>query len=158
VPENDADHLYERLPRRSRLRRWWYQWARTRMSVLAVLVILATAAALTTLLPRVEQRNVSGTVRCMSGNPVVGVYVHDSHPRSGGWARTVTDKDDPAFARYQRDAVIGATHSLSVGCGGDSKNWARTLDTREVKGEYHEFLCFDQIDSVAGSCDELTTG
>lgn len=158
MPQLDPDDFYQRLPRRSRLHLWWYRRAKTYLSILAVTLILATTAVLITFLPRVEQRNVAGTVRCLSGRAVVGVYVHDAHPRSGGWAKTTTNGADHAIARYQRDDVLGTTHSLSVGCGGNPKKWATVLDTPAVTGEYHDFLCFDHTDSKSGTCTAQLMG
>jgi hypothetical protein len=103
-------------------------------------------------LPRVEERNVAGTVRCMSGRPVVGVYVHDSYPDSGGFARIKSDGIDRAFVRYQRDTVRGSAHSLSVGCGGTPRDWATDLDSPRVTGEYHDFLCYDVAGALSGPC------
>lgn len=73
---------------------------------------------------------VSGTVRCVGGDAIEGVWVAAS---GGGWAGwQVIDKEqypNGSLAYYWRQVDGPTTVSLHIGCGGSTSSWATKDDT-----------------------------
>lgn len=76
----------------------------------------------------IASRQISGTVRCLGGGKVVGVWV-ESSAGSSGWAnfKLIDGFEYPnkSLAYYWHTLTISGSSnvSLHIGCGGDSTSW-----------------------------------
>ena len=151
-----AAALYSSLARRSRIRLWWRRRAKTWASGAAIGAIVVTAFVVAVSLPRLEYHAVSGQVRCMSGKPVVGVWVHDSIPVTGDFAELLPIPGDPSVAVYIYRRVRGPEYSVSVGCGGTSHDWGIGIHSGSVPGTLSDFECFDDLHKPGGGTCRAT--
>ncbi|MBS2540248.1 hypothetical protein KGQ20_46680, partial [Catenulispora sp. NF23] len=92
-----------------------------------------------------------GTVTCVSGNAVEGVWVQaDQGSGFAAWQPTVSNG---STARYSLSLPLYENYSLHVGCGGTPANWGWTVTTQDVGGNSNNFLCYDvQGEQSTGYC------
>ncbi|MEV8375725.1 hypothetical protein AB0P21_23515 [Kribbella sp. NPDC056861] len=88
-------------------------------------------------------RQVTGTVRCMSGAQVQGIWVKEARGL-GGFVDPKRDPADPSTARYVRELRGSRTYGVNVGCGGTWKKWEVESRSKFVSGTSHRFECHDQ--------------
>jgi hypothetical protein len=90
--------------------------------------------------------DVGGTVTCMSGNSVEGVWVQaDQGSGFAPWQGI----GDGSTSSYWYTLPLYENYSLHVGCGGSTSDWGVALTTQQVGGTHNSFVCHD----VAGDSD-----
>ncbi len=85
--------------------------------------------------------SVSGSLTCVSGNFLEGVWV-DATSGSDGWAAT-TILSDGHSKSWSYTLTAGSTYKLDVGCGGSQQHWAVSLNTATLSGNHNQMLCYD---------------
>jgi hypothetical protein len=100
---------------------------------LAALVTPDTAWAATT---------VRGTVTCLSGDAVQGVWV-SANSGGSGWASWTPYAGDPSKATWSRSLPNGGDYYIAVGCGGSPSSWKRTLYSDTISEANTSLLCND---------------
>ena len=131
-------------------------WRRATVRILFVIGLLAEVGAIAVLwttLPKPEPRTVTGSARCSSGAPVVGVWVEG---RSGGswWADDFIPKTtDPSTASFVKLLPHGGQYQVRVGCGGTRADWRTTNYSQYVDEGHHDFICDDpNTREIPGTC------
>jgi hypothetical protein len=89
---------------------------------------------------------VTGRVSCVSGAPVVGVYV-DAGDGARGFADFHTE-DNPAVATFARSVHRNRPYDVHVGCGGQPARW-RTDNRSDALTGTNVFLRCDDAQAVA---------
>ena len=89
---------------------------------------------------------ISGTISCLSGQSVEGVWVQAAQGSGySPWQGT----GDGSTARYWYTLPSETSFSLHVGCGGTPDTWGISVSTPLVPGPVADFMCHD----VAGQAD-----
>jgi hypothetical protein len=90
---------------------------------------------------------ISGQVTCLSGAPVVGVWVVAASGGSG-WASY--SYEGAGWYRYSFTLPRGGSYSLHVGCGGSTSRWAMTAQTPYATNTSGTPIC----DDIRGSDED----
>ncbi|MBS2538611.1 hypothetical protein KGQ20_38280 [Catenulispora sp. NF23] len=89
---------------------------------------------------------ISGSVTCLSGNAVTGVWVDVAQGAGfSPWWPTA----NPATATYGYTLPVSEPYALHVGCGGTQPSWAVATATPPVSGTQNSFNC----DDISGDAD-----
>lgn len=83
-------------------------------------VLLIAGGAITMASPAQAAMTVSGTVQCLDGLPVEGVWIAASG--GSGFASWTPQSGYPSVARFSRAGISGSW-TVHVGCGGSPSNW-----------------------------------
>lgn len=98
---------------------------------------LATAAP-----AQAASKNVSGSVACVSGNKIEGVFVH-ANSGGGGWATMNVPGNTSSNVSWSYTIPNTGSYYLVVGCGGNTSNWATTNYSNNYSGNASFMLCYD---------------
>jgi len=94
---------------------------------------------------------ISGTISCVSGNSVEGVWVQASQ---GSGYSPWQGIGNGSTSRYWYTLPSTESFSLHVGCGGTTAAWGISLSTPLVPGPVANFTCHDvQGQSGYGDCE-----
>lgn len=122
-----------------------------RLGVLAATVGVTLAASVIAAPAASAATGIRGTVTCLSGAAVQGVYVTAN---SGGSGFATWSAMDGNKATWSKSLPNGGSYYLSVGCGGSRSSWKQTLygDTmtttnstslcQDVRGQARYGRCF----------------
>lgn len=99
-------------------------------------VAVGTAVLAGALMTPAAASAASGSVTCVGGGNVVGVWVN----LSGGGSSWASRSGSGTQQRWSFDNR-GRTYSLTVGCGGTSSNWQSSSSTRSY-GYWTNVTCF----------------
>lgn len=126
----------------------------TRTAVFAFLVAveIVVIATLYLTLPSAVPRDIAGTVRCLSGKPVVDVWVEGFS--GGSWfAELSWPSTDGSVVSYVYRLPSGGQYEVRVGCGGTRGDWFTTNYSGYVDYDHHDFVCDDPpVKGVDGRC------
>lgn len=92
---------------------------------------------------------VSGSVRCSSGAPVVGVFFAIDGLPGTNWGRTRPDLLHRGRTVFNAEVPRGLSHAIHVGCGGSPGAWAAEAwseSTRDISAQY---VCDDTPEHLA---------
>lgn len=122
------------------------------VAVLGIVVEVFVVVSLYLTLPTPVPRDIAGTVHCLSGRPVVRVWVEGFS--GGSWYADLSwPSADPAFARYAYRLPSGGQYEVRVGCGGSPGDWFTTNYSGYVDDSYRDFVCDDPpTKGVDGRC------
>lgn len=111
-------------------------------------VVSATVAGsvwLAATLPTPTIPFIAGHVACLSGRPVVGIWVQGDASGDSGWASWQATPGLPSYASFRHESPGGGTYSLSVGCGGTPKYWDVTATSPRARETNRDFICDDEL-------------
>ncbi|MEY9929040.1 hypothetical protein ABH926_003680 [Catenulispora sp. GP43] len=112
-------------------------------------VTAAPPPASTTKAP--SQLQISGTISCVSGHSVEGVWVQASQ---GSGYSPWQGIGNGSTSRYWYTLPTTESFSLHVGCGGTTASWGVALTTPQTPGPVANFTCHDDAGSSEyGKCD-----
>lgn len=98
-----------------------------------------------------SQYQISGTISCVSGSSVEGVWVQASQ---GSGYSPWQGIGNGSTSRYWYTLPSTESFSLHVGCGGTTAQWGLSLSTPLVPGPVANFTCHDVSgQSGYGDCD-----
>ena len=113
----------------------------------AVLVVALLGAVVAYVQPASAATTIHGTVQCVTGARMVGVWV-SANSGGSGWASWTPRST--SVANYSYTLPYGGTYHLNVGCGGSSGAWASSNSTPNVGGNAYWFTCYDLINIGQG--------
>ena len=94
---------------------------------------------------------ISGTVSCVSGHSVEGVWVQASQ---GAGYSPWQGIGNGSTSRYWYTLPSAMSFSLHVGCGGTTASWAVAVTTPDASGPVANFTCHDIAGQAEyGKCD-----
>lgn len=94
---------------------------------------------------------ISGTISCVSGHSVEGVWVQATQ---GSGYSPWQGIGDGSTSRYWYTLPSTMSFSLHVGCGGTTASWGISLSTPLVSGPVANFTCHDVSGQAEyGACD-----
>jgi len=85
---------------------------------------------------------VSGSIQCQSEG-VEGVWIQAANGGSG-WAPWVSSAAYPSYASYSYTLPYGGEYSVTIGCGGTPKAWAKVEYSSFYGGTVNNFYCYDE--------------
>lgn len=141
-----------------RRRMWWSRWVAAGLGVgLALGLVAGLAVGLR--LPRPAEPSpdlggsILGTVECVSGAQVVGVFVKTTRPPSD-FAAVRNDVGQPGRAYFSRSLNPPGPYAVHVGCGSRGGEWRANLKSDTVQGSNHQFRCDDRqlLGEFWGTC------
>jgi hypothetical protein len=103
--------------------------------------VLAAVLSTRTALPKPTTITARGSVTCLSGRAVEGVWLVGLHGGSG-WATWRASAAAPQFATFSRPIPAGRW-SVHVGCGGSPLSWKAAIYSGWVSGTPRSFGCDD---------------
>lgn len=107
-----------------------------RMVFCSVVIALLMAASAS---PAGAATSVAGSVSCVSGRSVVGVWIK-AEKGGSGWAKRT---GSGSTQRYSYSLPKGGRYQVHVGCGGSAKKWATNNKSSYVSGRSNSFTCYD---------------
>ena len=120
---------------------------KVRKVLLAGLALCLVVLGLTATAPAASAAvTLNGTVQCISGEPVVGVWVV-SNTGGTGWANFTPASGLPSKASFSKSVTNTNSYYLSVGCGGNAQTWHTTNYSDTVSGNSKYFSCWDAYGS-----------
>jgi len=111
------------------------------LGLLAAVLLTAGLATAVDAAPAFASTYVSGSVSCVSGNNIVGVFVN-ANSGGGGWAQGFTS-DTSSSVQWHYTLPNNGSYYLAVGCGGSPANWATTNYSNNYSGNANFMLCYD---------------
>lgn len=108
------------------------------ISSMAVLGLTSALAAA----PAGASTGVSGSVSCVSGNNVEGIWVSASSGTSG-WATMNVPGNTSSYVSWHYTLTSGNSYFVHVGCGGSTNNWAVNTYSGTKSGNSNGLLCYD---------------
>ena len=94
---------------------------------------------------------VTGQIKCVSGDSVEGVYVQAAQ---GSAFANWKGLGDGAASDYWLDLPTAESYSVHVGCGGTTSNWGVPTYGPTVSGTHNSFSCVDvKSDAGYGTCE-----
>lgn len=109
----------------------------------AVIVSLVVVGLLTvTARPVIAASSISGTVTCMTGRYVEGIWVIGQSSTSG-WAWMSAPGNTHSQVSFSYTLNNGGSFDLHVGCGGTPQNWASTSTSGWFSYSNHDYHCYD---------------
>jgi hypothetical protein len=93
------------------------RWQKVAGIAATVALLIAGAAVSTWPVSQASRVAVSGSVRCISGAAVVGIYVRTSDRADEGWASLQPNLLDPSEASFAHTLPDGKPYLLRIGCG-----------------------------------------
>jgi hypothetical protein len=116
------------------------------LAIEAVLIVVLAVK-----LPKPVPEVVSGTVKCQSGLPVVGIWL-EAQRGGSTWVGFDPLGAELSTVRYEYQLPNGGPYELRVGCGGTIARWASTSYTGFVHGSGFAFICADDPKGSNGRC------
>lgn len=117
---------------------------RKRVAALVAALIGATgvATAMTSTAPAFASTAVAGSVVCLDGRNVEGVFVH-ANSGGGGWGVMNVPGNTSNAVSWHYTLPNGGSYYLDVGCGGNTSNWATNNYTANFTGNSSGLICYD---------------
>ena len=126
----EVTHSHPSRPADRRTRGWWIGLAAGVLVLGIVLLVRATS----------NEFQVSGTVSCPDGLPVVGVWVW-SDAGGSGWASRA-QLESASRVAFQRDMPAAGRWTVNVGCGGNRDKWQWVvLGAATVTKPHEDWVC-----------------
>lgn len=111
----------------------------------AALVLVGVAALPAT--PAFASTYVSGSVACVTGNYVEGVFVH-ANSGGGGWGIMNVPGNTSNAVSWHYTLPNNGSYYLAVGCGGSTSSWATTNYSNNYTGNSNSLICYDMTYEV----------
>jgi hypothetical protein len=87
-------------------------------------------------------KGVAGSLSCVSGSAVTGVFVH-ANSGGGGWATMSSPGGKSSTLSWTYTIPNTGSYYLAVGCGGTTQTWATTNYSNNYSGNSQGLLCYD---------------
>lgn len=120
------------------------------LGVLASLLMLVGVTIAVTATPAFASTYVSGSVACVSGRDVEGVFVH-ANSGGGGWGIMTAPGGTTNAVGWHYTLPHGGSYYLDVGCGGTPQNWASDNYSNNYTGGSSGLICYDMVYEVPPS-------
>jgi hypothetical protein len=101
----------------------------------------ATAATSASFRPSAST-GISGSLSCVTGNAVEGVWVAANNSTSG-WAILNVGSGSSSTVSWHYTLNNGGSYYIHVGCGGSPSNWATNNYSSTVSGNLPSLICYD---------------
>lgn len=108
----------------------------------AVVLTLAGATTVATAGTASAATYVAGSVTCVTGRPVEGVFVH-ANSGGGGWGVMNVPGNTSSTVSWHYTLPNGGSYYLAVGCGGSTSSWASSNYSANFSGNSGGLLCYD---------------
>jgi hypothetical protein len=125
------------------------------LSRLLVVALVGLTAVLTVTVPQTTDETITLDIHCVSGNPVVGVWI-DAAEGGSGWA--VRGAGESQFIRFTHELPFGGAYSVHVGCGGSANRWGVAVWSTEAALLFRRLTCDDiaVTPPTPGQCTDET--
>lgn len=127
---------------------------RIKKRVVALAVTLPALLGTTTLAAAMPAqaagRTVSGSVTCVTGRAVEGVFVH-ANSGGGGWATLSAPSGSSSYVSWSYSIPNSGSYYVNVGCGGTPSNWASSNYSNNYSGNSSGLVCYDTSYEVPAS-------
>ncbi|MFJ9907491.1 hypothetical protein ACIRVK_32170 [Streptomyces sp. NPDC101152] len=121
---------------------------RKRALALAAAGAALVTGAMTTATAASASTTVSGSLSCVSGNAVEGVWVA-ANSSSSGWAILSAASGSASSVSWHYSLNNGGTYYIHVGCGGSPSHWATNNYSSTVSGNsLTGVICYDMTYEV----------
>lgn len=108
------------------------------LAVLAMVGLTLTTAVS----PASASTSVSGSLSCVTGRNVEGVWVAASSSTSG-WATMDKASGSSPTVSWWYTLNNGGSYHINVGCGGTPQNWASSSSSYTTSGNLPDLICYD---------------
>ena len=115
---------------------------RTGRLLVSGLALLGMAGLIGTATPAVANTGVGGSVSCLSGNNVEGIWVSASSGTSS-WAKMSVPGNTNSAVSWSYTLTSGNSYFIHVGCGGNPNNWAVNTYSGTRTGNSSGLICYD---------------
>lgn len=124
-----------------------------RTLVLSGAALLATAGIAAIEAPAAYASTaIAGSVACVSGNDVEGVWI-DADSGTDDWARMNVPGGTSSAVSWTYTLTSGTGYHFHVGCGGSPSNWAVSTYSGHRTGNSNSAICYDiAYESPYGTC------
>lgn len=108
----------------------------------ALLSVTGIATVATSSTPAFASTTVTGSVTCVDGRAVEGIFVH-ANSGGGGWATMSVPGNTSNYVSWHYTLPNGGSYYLDVGCGGNTSSWASDNYSANYTGNSIGLLCYD---------------
>lgn len=104
--------------------------------------MLVAAFFVTSASPAHASTIVGGSLTCLSGLPVEGVWI-DASSGSDGWASMNVPGNTSSTVSWHYTLTSGNTYYIHSGCGGTTQHWTTLVYSNQRTGNSGGLLCYD---------------
>lgn len=119
---------------------------RRALGLVAAALLAVGVTTVATAAPALAATNVAGSVACVSGQNITGVFVN-ANSGGGGWAQGFVP-DTSSNVSWHYTLPNGGSYYLAVGCGGTTQVWGSTNYSNNYSGNANFMLCYDTTGTV----------
>lgn len=112
------------------------------LSMIAAALTLLVGVAAVPATPAFAATYVTGSVSCVTGNAVEGVFVN-ANSGGGGWATMSAPGGTSSAVSWHYTLPNNGSYYLAVGCGGSPGSWATTNYSNNYSGGSSGLICYD---------------
>lgn len=113
-----------------------------RAMILLAAALMALGIAVTTAEPALASTYVSGSVSCVTGRNVEGVFVH-ANSGGGGWGIMNVPGNTSSTVYWHYTLPNNGSYYLAVGCGGGTEGWDSTNYSNNYSAGTGSLMCYD---------------